>query len=371
MICKDSLSLCKVLIMCVLLSFAPMFSSASASPTESDTSHTAKTEAFNPGTFILDHIGDSYGWHIVTIDNHHIAIPLPIIVFSKHSGLNIFSSSRVAHGKSYNGFHLSHYGEHSGKIVEILPDKSEVLPFDISITKNVFTLLFSGILLVMIFVGIAKKYKKHKDSAPSGLQNGMEIIILFVRDDIAKASIGAKKYEKFMPYLLTAFFFIFFNNLLGLIPIFPGGANLTGNIAVTMVLALFTFVITTINANKNYWIHIINTPGVPWWLKLPIPLMPIIEFVGVLTKPFVLMVRLFANISAGHMIMLGFFSLIFIFGAKHIAAGLGISILSIAFTVFMGMLEILVAFVQAFVFTLLSALYFGMAVEDHHETKHH
>jgi F-type H+-transporting ATPase subunit a len=170
-----------------------------------------------------------------------------------------------------------------------------------------------------------------------------------------------------MPYLLSVFFFIFFANLLGLIPIFPGGANLTGNIAVTMVLALFTLIITIFSANKAYWIHIFNAPGVPWWLKIPIPLMPIIELIGVFTKPFVLMVRLFANITAGHIIALGFFSLIFIFGSMNQYFGYGISVLSITFAVFMSLLELLVAFIQAYVFTLLSAIYFGMATEEHHE----
>jgi F-type H+-transporting ATPase subunit a len=169
-----------------------------------------------------------------------------------------------------------------------------------------------------------------------------------------------------MPFLLTVFFFIFFNNLLGLIPIFPGGANVTGNIAVTMVLALFTFVITTFSGNKAYWKHVINAPGVPWWLKFPVPLMPIVEIMGLFTKPFVLMVRLFANISAGHIIILGFMSLIFIFGNITPAAGFGASVISVAFGIFMSLLELLVAFIQAFVFTLLSALYFGMATEEHH-----
>jgi F-type H+-transporting ATPase subunit a len=169
-----------------------------------------------------------------------------------------------------------------------------------------------------------------------------------------------------MPYLLTLFFFIFLNNLLGLVPIFPGGANVTGNIAVTMVLALFTFVITTFSGNKEYWMHIINTPGVPWWLKIPVPLMPVVELIGVFTKPFVLMVRLFANITAGHIIVLGFISLIFIFGELNAGLGFGVSIVSIAFAIFMFLLELLVAFIQAYVFTLLSALYFGMATEEHH-----
>jgi F-type H+-transporting ATPase subunit a len=218
---------------------------------------------------------------------------------------------------------------------------------------------------------MARKYKKRADHAPKGLQSLLEPLILFVRDDIAKASIGEKKYERFMPYLLTIFFFIFFMNLLGLVPFFPGGANVTGNIAVTMVLALFTFIITTFSAKKSYWVHIVNTPGVPWWLKIPLPLMPIVETIGVFTKPFVLMVRLFANIMAGHIIALGFMSLIFIFGAISAEFGYGVSIVSVFFSIFMALIELLVAFIQAYVFTLLSALYFGMAIEDHHEEHGH
>jgi len=180
-----------------------------------------------------------------------------------------------------------------------------------------------------------------------------------------------------MPYLLTIFFFIFINNLLGLIPFFPGGVNLTGNLAVTMVLAIFTFLITSFSANKSYWVHIVNTPGVPWWLKIPIPLMPIVEIIGLITKPFVLMVRLFANITAGHIILLGFMSLIFIFGSMTAWIGYAVSPVSILFGVFMSLLELLVAFIQAYVFALLSALYFGMAIEEHdyehteeHEAQH-
>ena len=198
------------------------------------------------------------------------------------------------------------------------------------------------------------------------MQNLLEPIILFIRDDIARPSIGEHKYERFMPFLLTVFFFIWFNNMIGLIPIFPGGANVTGSISVTMVLALFTFVITTISGNRNYWQHIFNMPGVPWWVKFPVPLMPVIEIIGMMTKPFVLMVRLFANITAGHIIVLGFFSLIFIFGQMSVGLGLGVSVLSLAFTIFMTMLELLVALIQAYVFTLLSAIYFGMATEEHH-----
>jgi len=219
--------------------------------------------------------------------------------------------------------------------------------------------------MLWIFISVAKSYKRRQNLAPKGIQSLMEPLIIFVRDDIARPSIG-HTYQKYLPYLLTIFFFIFISNLLGLIPIFPGGANLTGNIAVTGILALFTFTITTINANATYWKHIINAPGVPWWLKIPIPLMPIVELIGVFTKPFVLMVRLFANITAGHIIALGFFSLIFIFGKMSLGAGYGISVLSVIFTVFMSMLELLVAFIQAYVFTLLSAIYFGLATEEHY-----
>ncbi|MCK4407946.1 MAG: F0F1 ATP synthase subunit A, partial [Bacteroidales bacterium] len=264
-----------------------------------------------------------------------------------------------------------------GKIVKILEEDfvhgdvieegaNEDLPLDFSITKNVFSIFISIVIICWIFISIAKTYKKRKGKAPKGLQSLLEPIILFIRDDIAKLAIGEKKYEKFMPYLLTLFFFIFLNNLLGLVPFFPGGANVTGNIAVTGVLALFTLIITFFSGNKNYWTHIINTPGVPWWLKFPVPLMPIIELTGIITKPFVLMVRLFANITAGHIIVLGFVSLIFIFGNINIAMGYGVSIVSVLFAIFMGLLELLVALIQAYVFTLLSALYFGMATEENH-----
>jgi len=249
-------------------------------------------------------------------------------------------------------------------------DESAKPPLDFSITKNVVSLFFSVILICWMFISVARRFKNHQNEAPKGLQSWLEPLILFVRDDIARPSIGEKRYERYMPYLLTVFFFIFINNLLGLIPFFPGGANLTGNISVTMVLALFTFIITTVSANKHYWKEIYNAPGVPWWLKFGLPIMPIVEIIGVVVKPFVLMVRLFANITAGHIIALGFISLIFIFGQISTGAGYGFSVLSVLFYVFMGLLELLVAFIQAYVFTLLSALYFGMAMAEHHEEAH-
>ena len=345
---------------------------ASTQEEEKQSTHQEGEKAkFNTVEFIFEHIGDSYEWHIVTIGHTHVAIPLPIILYSEQKGLNIFLSSKFHHGKeSYNGFKWEREGKYNGKIVE-LNSSGEILeenplPWNFSITKIVLSIFFSSILLCWIFISIAKKYKEGFDKAPTGIQNLFEPIILFVVNDIAIPSIGEKKYKRFLPFLLTVFFFIWFNNMLGLIPIFPGGANVTGNIAVTLVLATFTFVITTVSGNKQYWKHVVNTPGVPWFLKLPIPIMFVVELAGLFTKPIVLMIRLFANILAGHMVAIVFFSLIFIFGALNIWAGYGVSIVSVSFTFFMSLLELLVALIQAYVFTLLTAIYFGMATEEHH-----
>lgn len=333
-----------------------------------------ETSSFKPGEFIIDHILDNHEWHIATFNEKHINIPLPIIIYSyKQQKWFFFMSSKFHHGeKVYNGLKLETEGDLSGKIVEVNEngelDTSAKLPLDISITKNVVEIFIIIILLLWVFISTARYYTKNPNSPPKKVASWVEPLILFIRDDIAKPSLG-NKYMKYMPFLLTLFFFIFFSNLIGLIPIFPGGANVTGNIAVTMVLALFTLTITTFSGNKNYWLHIFNTPGVPWWLKIPVPLIPIIELIGVFTKPFVLMVRLFANITAGHIVALGFFSLIFIFGALNTSLGYGISVLSVTFVVFISLLELLVAFIQAYVFTLLSALYFGMATEEHHHSE--
>ncbi len=328
-------------------------------------------EEFNAGTMIIDHILDAHEWHILSIGDKHISIYLPVILIDKGK-LHLFSSSKFHHGHSgYLGFKLEKKGPYKGKIVKTIGDTMETdtqasLPIDLSITKNTLALFISVILMLVIFLSIAKTYKKNPNTAPKGMQSLIEIAILFVRDDIAKSAIGEKKYEKYTPYLLTLFFFIFLNNLIGLIPIFPGGANLTGNIAVTMTLALFTFFITQFLGTKTYWGHVFNTPGVPWYMKFPIPLMPIIELIGLITKPFVLMVRLFANITAGHIIVMGFISLIIILGKIHIGLGYGISIISVSLAIFMTFVELLVAFIQAFVFTLLTALYFSAAVEEAH-----
>ncbi len=322
---------------------------------------------FQAGEMIIEHITDAYEWHIITIGHNHISLPLPVILYDQGQW-HVFMSTKLHHGEEvYEGYFVTHEGFNAGKLVRKDAQGNEVRPdYDISITKNVLAIFFSLALMIVVFVSIARSYKKRRGHAPKGLQSFMEPIILFVRDDIAKASIGEKNYEKYLPYLLSIFFFILFNNILGIVTFFPGGSNVTGNIGVTGVLAAFTFIITTFSANKAYWIHIVNMPGVPWWLKIPVPLMPIVEIMGMFTKPFVLMVRLFANISAGHIIILGFISLIFIFGEMSTGLGLGVSVVSVGFTIFMNFLELLVAFIQAYVFTLLSALYFAMATEEHH-----
>lgn len=321
---------------------------------------------FNAGEMILEHVMDNHEWHIAVIGETHIIVPLPVILWYDGKLYTFLSSKFHNENHSWEGFKLETEGPHAQSIVRVGNEGAKV--YDFSITKVVLAIFMSAALILFIFISMANRYKSNPNQAPKGIQSLLEPLIIFIRDDIAKSSIGEKRYEKFMPYLLTVFFFIFFNNLFGLIPFFPGGANVTGNITVTLVMAAFTFVLTTINGNKHYWVDIINTPGVPWWLKLPIPLMPIVEIIGIITKPFVLMVRLFANITAGHIIVLGFVSLIFIFGAISTSLGLGVSVVSVAFMLFMNLLELLVAFIQAYVFTLLSALYFGLAViePEHH-----
>lgn len=323
---------------------------------------------FDPGKFVIEHVSDAYEWHIATFGETHLSIPLPIILYSSNQGLSVFMSSKFHHGhEAYRNFRIEMEGENEGKIVE-LNDSGEVidLPIDLSVTKTVAGILVSVVVMLFLFLKIAKAAKRSAGKAPTGMLNLFEPVILFVRDEVAVPAIGEKRFERFMPFLLTAFFFILINNLLGLVPVFPFGANVSGNISVTLVLALFTFFITTFSSNKHYWREIYN-PEVLWWLKFPIPLMPIVELTGVVTKPFVLMVRLFANMLAGHLIVTVFVAMIFIFAKSGgVGAGLGVSVISVAFSVFMILLDVLVSFIQAYVFTLLSALYFGMAAPEHH-----
>jgi F-type H+-transporting ATPase subunit a len=260
-------------------------------------------------------------------------------------------------------------GEYKNKIVHIAPSGtiSEKLPIDLSMTKNVVSILFAAILLFVVFWGVSKSCKKRGAyQAPTGLQNMLEPIILFVRDDVAKVGLPAKSVDRYLPYLLTAFFFILFCNLLGLMPFFPGGANVTGNIAVTLVLAVLTFLIVNFSGKRAYFRELVDDPNAPWWMKFPIPLLPIVEIMGVFTKPIVLMIRLFANMMAGHIIILGFVSLIFIIGNMNVALGYTSAPLSIVFALFISALELIVSFVQAFVFTLLTSIYIGAAVKEHH-----
>jgi len=305
---------------------------------------------FKPGDMIMHHIADDYTWHFAD----GVVLYLPVILID-NGQVSVFSSSNFYNENHevvpYNGYVMEH-GHIYRATAEGEPAADQAGLIDVSITKNVASMFVSVALLFFVFFSIAGSYKKNAGRAPRGLQSCFEPIIIFIRDEIAKSNIGPK-YERYMPYLLTIFFFIWFNNLLGLM---PGGANLTGNIAVTLVLAAMTLLITVFSGNKSYWGHIFATPGVPKWLS---PIMIPVELIGIITKPFSLMVRLFANITAGHIIILSLFSLIFIF--QSIAVGP----LSVAFATFMNFLELFVALLQAYIFTLLSAMYFGGAVEEH------
>lgn len=328
-------------------------------------------EKFDAGHLIMEHLGDSYYWHVFIYGDLDVSIPLPMILINEGK-VDVFMSSKFHHGHSpYKGYKIATAQDGEGLEGSIIcVDENGVYtgkkPLDLSITKNVFAIfIVSGLIIFLVLKG-AKSAKKREGQAPKGLLTVVEYFISFIKNDIAVPSIGEHRYRKYLPYLLTAFLFIFFSNLLGLFPFFPGGANITGNIAVTLCLALFTFVITNVSGNKHYWVHIINMPGVPWWLKFPLPIMPIVEILGIFTKPFSLTIRLFANITAGHVMILSFICIIFIFGEQSAALGYGTSILPVFFALFMTALEVLVAFIQAYVFTLLSAIYIGMATEEEH-----
>ncbi len=313
-------------------------------------SHQARAEeAEQGGEFIMHHINDAHEWHFATIGHIHVTLPLPVIIYAPDQGWTIFSSSRftdVHHCRlPYQGYML----DHNGKVIAV--DKGNVF-YDLSITKNVASMLVSVLILLGIALTAARHYKRRPNAVPRGFWALFELLVYFVKDEIAIPNIGKEKYLRFMPYLLSVFFFIWLNNLLGLL---PAAANVTGNISITLVLALFTFVIANVNGNKHYWGHVFNTPGVPRWLS---PIMVPVELLGLLTKPFSLMVRLFANITAGHIILLSVIGLIFIL--KNAWVG----IISVPFGAFMFLIKLLVAFLQAYIFALLSAIYFGAAVES-------
>jgi len=347
-----------------------------ASEENNESNQDNQVEKLDVGKLIIDHIVDSYDWHIATIGQKHYSIYLPIILFYEGE-LITFSSKHLHHGESsYKGFRIESEGMKKGKIVKVLDDGVTTDPnasflFDVSITKTVLGIFIATLLVLFVFLKVAKSYKKNPVGAPKGLQSGMEFILVFIRDEVIRPAIGEKHYMRFAPILLTIFFFILFANVIGLIPLFPGGANVTGNIAVTATLALFTFATMLITGNKDFYKHIYNTPGVPWYMKFPLPIMPVVELLGLFTKPFVLMIRLFANMTAGHIVGLGFIVLIFVFAEMSAVIGFAVSPFSVFFYIFIGLLELLVAFIQAYVFTLLSALYFGMAVEEHQHEEHH
>lgn len=316
---------------------------------------------------IFEHLGDGYGWEVPF--NHHKRIPLPVIVWGK-DGLHVFSSSRVTHGDVYTdgnaSFMIAKDGDYKGKIVEIV-DGKEYKPWDLSITKNVCAIFIACILVLWCCLSLAKWHKKNPFKAPRKFTGAFEFVVEFIYVGVIKATLGNKA-PKFAPYLLTVFFFIFFMNLLGLIVVFPGGANVTGNIAVTMVLAIMTFIMTNFFGNKHYWKEIL-WPDVPLWLKFPLPIMPVIEIFGMFTKPAALTVRLFANMMGGHMIVLVLTLLIFIFGAMGYAVASGTAVVSTLFSVFMLLIDVLVSFIQAYVFTMLSTIFISLAQEEHGEHK--
>lgn len=301
---------------------------------------------FTPGDMIMHHIKDAHSWHFF----EGATIYLPVILYSDDRGIEIFSSANFYNEEHqlvpYKGYVLEH--EH---IVPLDESRSAI---DFSITKNVVAIILGAIIMIIVFMTIANRYKKNPKSVPNGIQSLLEPVILFVRDDIAKSAIGPK-YKRYLPYLLTVFFFILLGNLFGLV---PGSANLTGNIAITFTLAIFTLLLTVFSGNKYYWNHIFNTPGVPKWL---LPIIVMVEIIGIFTKPFALMIRLFVAIAAGHIVLLSLLSLIFIFESYLVGV---VSVLSVAVISF---IEILVAAIQAYVFTLLSAIYIGGAVAEHHD----
>ena len=321
-------------------------------------------EDTNLKEIIFEHIKDAYWWHITTVNDHHLSIYLPVIIYSTNSGFHLFSSAHVDHGNRYKGFYISDSEKYAGKIVETDGAGREIRPFDVSITKTAFALIFNSFLMIVLFLSIARWYRKRPVQAvPGGFVGLVEMLVVSMEDDVIRKSIG-KDYARFSPYLLTAFFFILINNLMGLIPFFPGGANVTGNIAITLVLALCTMIAVNLFGNKAYWKDIF-WPDVPVLLKVPIPLMPVIEFFGVFSKPFALTIRLFANVTAGHAIAIALTCLIFITVKLGAVFHTGMTVFLVILSVLMSLLEILVAFLQAYVFTMLSAVFIGLSRQEH------
>ena len=328
----------------------------------------AESEVFQPTELIMHHIMDANEWAVT----EHFVIPLPVIMYNRDKG------------SFYTGLSSAFGSEDGNSTVDVEGYKmvhSRVVPvddskyIDFSITKNVLTMMLTALVMLVVFLSIASMMKKNAGKAPKGIQNFFEPLIEFLRDQVFLPSLG-KRAEKFMPYLLTVFFFIWINNMFGLIPMFPGGANVMGNISVTLVLAVCTLILVNINGNKDYWMHMLWMPGVPVPVKL---IMLPIELIGVISKPFALMIRLFANITAGHIVVLSLVCLIFSFGQynpvdkmvhSYMGAGVG-AVVSVIFVLFISIIELLVAFLQAFVFTMLTSVFLGIAIEEHHHEEHH
>lgn len=357
--CSDSIEACKDTV-------AAIDTVATIEPIAAEDEH--ESGKINPKEILFEHLLDGYGWEVPF--NHHHRIPLPVICYAS-DGWHIFSSSRIDHGAVYNDngvdFTIAPKGtKYAGKLVE-LSNGEQLRPWDISITKNVCAVFICVLVVGGLMFWMASFHRKHPYKAPRKGLGAVEVVITFVYDGVVKPILGPVA-PRFAPYLMTVFFFILVMNLLGLVVIFPGGANLTGNIAVTLVLAVCTFIATNVFGNKHYWKDIL-WPDVPMWLKCPIPIMPVIEVFGMFTKPAALTVRLFANMMGGHMIVITLTLLIFIFSAISPVAGGAATVVSLIFSIFMLTLDVLVSFIQAYVFTMLSTIFISLAQEGEHHTE--
>ena len=314
-----------------------------------------EAKAFNPKETIFEHLGDEYGWNIVG----RVTLPLPVIVRGIDGSWHVFSSTHLEDGKEYEGFYIAREGTHEGKIVATDATGNVYRPYDFSITKNAFSIMISALITMLIAFSLVRYYRKNKYKAPRKGVGSIEMVVEMLYKEVIVSVLG-KEARKYAPYLLTLFFFIFISNLMGLVAFFPGGANVMGNMSITLVLAVCTFVVVNVSGTKEYWKEIF-WPDVPFALKCPVPLLPIIEIFGVFTKPIALMIRLFANMLGGHLIVLVLISLIFMFGVMgQVVVGVT-TIFSVLFAVFMNLIHVLIGFIQAYVFMLLSTIFIGLA----------
>lgn len=351
-----------ILLLSLFISFGSYANPAEAPDTEKEGSKDLSAKVVE---HIMYHVADANEYPLFTLNKKPVVFPLPCILYSKSSHKwSFFLSSRLHEQESYDGYKMD---EESNRVVDALSGKRDSF-IDLSITKNVFHMLLGFLILSWIFLTVKKAYVVRKDQAPRGLQGLLEPIIVFLTDEIFIPILG-KNYERFTPYLLSVFFFILINNLLGLVPFFPGGANASGNIAFTFALAFIAFIMINVNGTKTYWRHIFAMPGVP--LPVLIILSPI-EILGVLLKPAVLMLRLFGNITGGHIAVLSIASLVFLLGENGLKLGGAAAggAMAVPIMLFVSSIELLVAFIQAFVFTLLTSIFISMALEEHHAEHH-